>query len=139
MQEVGRPSKFTPERRQAILDDITRAVPYELAAMSNGIRESTLYEWINRGWDDVDNGIDSDFAKFSESIKAIEKARIIYHSDKISQNIERWQSDAWMLERRWYKYYGANVHMQEMDERLKRIESIAKSKSEGKDNGIQET
>ena len=64
---------------------------------------------------------------------------IIYHSDKISQNIERWQSDAWMLERRWYKYYGANVHMQEMDERLKRIESIAKSKSEGKDNGIQET
>lgn len=133
MADVGRPLKFTPERRKAILQDIADAIPYQLAAEANGIREETLYHWIRHGWDDEENGIESDYVEFSQAIKKIEVERIKRHSNKVSDNVDRWQADAWMLERRWYKHYGSNVHLNEMEERLKKIEEKAKNKDV--DNG----
>lgn len=133
MADVGRPLKFTPERCKAILQDIADAIPYQLAAEANGIREPTLYHWINHGWDDIENNIESDYAEFSKAIKKIEVERIKRHSNKVSDNVDRWQADAWMLERRWYKHYGSNVHLNEMEERLKKIENKAKNRDV--DNG----
>jgi len=128
---VGCPPKFTPERLAAILDSISHRIPYKLSAEANGIREETLYAWINRGWDEIDQGLDTPLAKFSKDIKRVEQERMKDHLAKISDNVERWQSDAWMLERRWYSYFGANVHLQELDERLKKMEELAKKKESG--------
>lgn len=130
MADVGRPSKFTEERRNAILKAISKAIPYELAAMANGIREETLYAWINRGWQEEADEIDGEYYQFSKAIKQIEMTRITHHKDKIASNCDRWQADAWILERRWYKYYGANVQQNEMNERLKKMEELIQSQHE---------
>lgn len=131
MTNVGRPLKFTPERRLAILTDISNAIPYELAAMANGIRWETLYAWIRKGWEDEANEIESEYSLFSQDIKRIERDRIRMHTEKISANVERWQSDAWMLERRWYKYFGSNVHLHELEERMKKVESETTERNSG--------
>lgn len=131
MSEAGRPIKYTPERLAAILKSISNRIPYELAAEANGIRECTLYAWINQGWDEKEQGLDTPLAKFSEDIKDIEQQRIARHLDKMDANVERWQSDAWILERRWFKYFGANVQLKEMDERLKKMEELLKQKESG--------
>jgi hypothetical protein len=125
---VGCPPKYTPERLAAILQSISNRIPYKLAAEANGIRECTLYDWINQGWDEKDQGLDTPLAKFSEDIKKIEENLINGHFKKMNNNVERWQADAWILERRFYKHFGANVHLQEMDERLKKIEAQSKEK-----------
>jgi len=120
----GRPSKFTAERRAAILDSISHCIPYELAALANGICEDTLYDWLKHGLEDISAGIDSEFAKFSEALKKIEEEKIKYHLQKINRNIERWQADAWILERRWSKLFSANAPIREMQERLDKLEKF---------------
>jgi len=118
----GRPSSFTDERAASILEDIACHVPYILAAEANGICEDTLYEWINRGKRDKADGLDTQFSRFSENIKRTEVNRIKEHTQKIFNNVERWQSDAWLLERRWYKHFGANAQLNELNARLDKLE-----------------
>ncbi len=129
----GRPSKFTPELQEKIIYAISKRVPYILAAQANGISERTLYSWLEQGERDQDNATDSDFARFLQALKETEMQKIVEHSDIIASKPERWQADAWLLERRWYKYYGSNAAINELNERLARLENEGKiptSKSE---------
>ncbi len=118
----GRPVKYTPERLRSILDSISNRIPYELAAEANGIRERTLYAWIEQGKEEQDKDLDTPLAKFSQDVKKIEQDRMKHHLEKLNDNVERWQSDAWILERRWHKHFGANVLQREQEERLKVLE-----------------
>lgn len=124
----GRPPKYTPERLAAILADISDRIPYEFAAEANGIDESTLYDWINQGKHDNKYDLDTPLAQFSKDLKRIEANKIKYHMEKIEANIERWQSDAWILERRFHKHFGANVLQKEQEERLRKLEEQFKAK-----------
>lgn len=129
---VGRPSKFTPERCADIIKAISRRAPYQLAAEANGISERTLFYWMETGANHLDEGIDSDYAEFLQSIKRAEMQKVMEHTDIIAARPERWQADAWLLERRWYKYFGASVPVIELNERLERLEGEPK-------NGAQKT
>lgn len=122
VKDIGRPSKFTPERRAAIIDAISHRIPYEYAAEANGICEDTLYEWLKIGRLHQKEGIDSDYSLFSEAIKRAEMQRMREHSDIIAARPERWQADAWLLERRWHKHYGPNAQLNELNQRLARLE-----------------
>ncbi len=121
-EPIGRPSKFTPERRAAIIDAISRRIPYEFAAEANGICEATLYDWLNTAKLHRMEGIDSDYTIFSEAIKRAEMTRMLEHIEVIAARPERWQADAWMLERRWSKHYGPNAQLNELNQRLARLE-----------------
>lgn len=131
VQDVGRPSKFTPERRDAIVDAIRNRIPYEYAAEANGICEDTLYEWLRIAKSDRRAGIDSEYTKFSEAIKRAEMTRMREHSDIIAARPERWQADAWILERRWPKHYGPNAQINELNQRLAKLENGDKADEEG--------
>jgi len=122
IKDVGRPSKFTEERRSAIIDAISHRIPYEYAAEANGICEATLHDWLNTAKAHRLEGIESDYTRFSEAIKRAEMTRMREHSDMIAAKPERWQADAWLLERRWPKHYGPNAQLNELNQRLARIE-----------------
>ena len=128
-EPVGRPTKFTPERTAAIIDAIAHRVPYELAAEANGISAETLYEWLRIGKKHRNECIDSEHAKFSEALKRAEMTKVREHTEVIAARPERWQADAWLLERRWYKYFGANAQVNELNERLARLEEDGKIKN----------
>lgn len=123
----GRPSKFTSERCADIIKAISRRAPYALAAEAAGISERTLFYWLEEGAKDLSQNIDSDYARFLQSIKKVEMQKIIEHTDIIAARPERWQADAWLLERRWYKYFGASVPVIELNERLERLEEDSKN------------
>ena len=120
--DVGRPSKFTEARRNAIIDAISHRIPYEYAAEANGICEATLHDWLNTAKAHRLQGIESDYTQFSEAIKRAEMQRMREHSDMIAAKPERWQADAWLLERRWPKHYGPNAQLNELNQRLSRLE-----------------
>ncbi len=123
VKDVGRPSKFTEERRNAIIDAISHRIPYEYAAEANGICEDTLYDWLNTAKAHRRQGIDSDYTIFSEGIKRAEMQRMREHSDMIAAKPERWQADAWLLERRWPKHYGPNAQLNEMNAKLDKLKN----------------
>lgn len=122
-KDVGRPTKFTPERCSAIVDAIAHRIPYEYAAEANGISEKTLYTWLEIASQHQYEGIDSDYTRFLQDIKRAEMTRMREHSDMIAAKPERWQADAWMLERRWPKHYGSNAQLNELSLRLDRLDA----------------
>jgi hypothetical protein len=125
---TGRPSKFTPERRASIIDAISHRIPYELAAEANGISLETLYEWLRIGKEHAKDNVNSDYTIFSESLKRAEMQKVREHCDIIAARPERWQADAWLLERRWYKYFSPNAAVIDMNERLTKIEGATHEK-----------
>ncbi len=117
-EPIGRPSKFTEKRRNDIIDAITHRIPYEMAAEANGICLDTLYEWLKIGKQHQREGIDSDYAIFSEGLKRAEMQKVREHTDMIAAKPERWQADAWLLERRWHKHFSSNAQLGEMNQKL---------------------
>jgi hypothetical protein len=81
-----------------------------------------LFYWLEEGIRDLDNNIDSEHATFLQSIKRAEMQKVMEHTDMIAAKPERWQADAWLLERRWPKHFGANAQVNELNERLARLE-----------------
>ena len=140
-ETTGRPLKFTPERRASIIDAISHRIPYEMAAEANGISLETLYAWLRTGKEHSDNNIESDYTIFSEALKRSEMQKVREHTDMIAAKPERWQADAWILERRWHKYFSANAALNELNEKMdKLLEGESKSgkeryeKEDGKDD-----
>lgn len=119
----GRPSKFTPERRASIIDAIAHRIPYQMAAEANGICLDTLYEWLKIGKQHQRDRIDSEYAVFSEALKRSEMTKVRQHMDIIADRPERWQADAWLLERRWHKHFASNAQVNELNERLDKLEN----------------
>lgn len=137
-EPTGRPSKFTPERRSCIIDAISHRIPYEMAAEANGISLETLYEWLRIGKQHRDEGIDSDYTIFSESLKRSEMQKVREHTDMIAAKPERWQADAWLLERRWHKHFGANAQLNELNQKLDKLmesERYEKGNQESSEEG----
>jgi transposase-like protein len=134
IKNVGRPLKFTPERRAAIIDAISQRIPYEFAAEANGICEATLYDWLNTARQHQLAGIDSEYTKFSELIKKAELNKILIHNNNIANHTEKWQGDAWILERRWHRHYSSNAQLNELNNRLSKIEG----ETNGKEKDAQE-
>ncbi len=120
-EPTGRPSKFTPERRASIIDAVSHRIPYEMAAEANGISLDTLYEWLRIGKEHRSEGIDSDYTIFSEALKRAEMTKVREHTEIIAARPERWQADAWLLERRWHKHFGPNAQLNELNNKLDQL------------------
>lgn len=120
-EAIGRPTKFTAERCAAIIDAISHRIPYEMAAEANGICEDTLYEWLKIGRTHQRERIVSEYAAFSEALKRAEMTKVRQHMDIIADRPERWQADAWLLERRWHKHFGPNAQLNELNAKLDRL------------------
>lgn len=122
-EPIGRPTKFTPERCASIIDAVAHRIPYQMAAEANGICLDTLYEWLKIGRTHQNEGIESPYSIFSECLKRAEMTKVRQHMDIIADRPERWQADAWLLERRWHKHFGPNAQVNELNERLDKLEN----------------
>ena len=123
MQET----KFTFERREAILKDMESEIPYAIIAPKNGVSAKNMYRWLQVGNNHLDDGTDSEYAKFAMRVKAIEFTVLKKHLKAIEAKTERWQSRAWLLERRWWKYYSSSAAVVDFQERLEELAAEGKN------------
>lgn len=137
-EPTGRPSKFTPEIRASIIDDICHRVPYEFAAEANGISEVTLYEWINKGKAHLYEGIESDYSIFAKAIKRAETNKMRGHCDNIADHVDKWQGDAWMLERRWHKHYSTNAGLNELNSKMDKLMGQENEKRNNEERNVED-
>lgn len=77
MADVGRPTKFTPERRERIYSALSDGATYAICARLVGISEVTLYDWLKTGRELRD----SDRTDFNE--KEIEFVQFANEFDKL--------------------------------------------------------
>jgi hypothetical protein len=105
-----------------VIECIRNHVPYQIAANANGIGRRTIFYWIERGLEDLENGIESYYSNFAKAIKEIEQKNIAYHVEQICEKVNRWQAHAWILERKWPDHFGMNLQLIEINRRLQTLE-----------------
>ncbi|WP_010597635.1 helix-turn-helix domain-containing protein [Rickettsiella massiliensis] len=125
----GRPTKFNKKRSDNIIEAIGNLVPYSVVAEANQIDRSTLYDWINKGFDDLKNGHRTAFAKFSYTLKKRECEAITSLLDDIKLGVKSWQSRAWLLERRFPMEFA--IGSQELAQLKQELEDIKKALKDG--------
>lgn len=103
----GRPSGLTNYVAGILLECIARGVTHKGATLRAGIDESTFYDWRNRGEAEIAAGTpDTPHAAFAKSLKMAEGQGIYESMLQIHTGMDRWQSSAWHLERRYPDEYG---------------------------------
>jgi transposase-like protein len=104
----GRPTKFTPEARERILDAIGRGATRESAAAAAGVHPSILYRWLKRGRKQKhDNSTESEFCEFCEALKKREAEFLNKAIGRIiSAGKKNWTALAWWAERRYPAQWG---------------------------------
>lgn len=115
-------SKFTPERVKAILADIADHIPYKIAAESNGIADSTFYDWIYTGVGHFRDDIESDYTRMVESLRTIEKKKVKELVETVKKSGKGHKGAEWTLEHVFWKYFSSNAAIKEFDARLTKME-----------------
>lgn len=105
-KKIGRPSKFTKDRKERIIKAIQAGCTYEMAADYAGVSRKTLWTWIQK----AEQETDKNYETFLHDLKKAEIDGAITHLGNIQQaSVKDWKASAWMLERR-HGYSKDRVH-----------------------------
>ena len=134
MAGPGRPTKFTPAVRRAILKAIGNGNTYLDAAECAGISKELLRQWIKKGKSQEPDNAEF-LAFFARIKKAKARARMIAVRNIRAAGRKQWQAFAWWLERMYPEDWGD--HKREIRELLKDLKELRKMVDEHAErNGI---
>lgn len=68
---MGRPHLFTEGRRQVIYNSLMECPILKLAWQDAGISKQTFYNWFNKGREDYEAGLKTDFAEFFDQVSQL--------------------------------------------------------------------
>lgn len=104
----GRPSKFTRDRVQRILDALAQGNHRRHAATAGGVCESVFMEWMARGREAAPG--DEAYADFAESVEEAEAAFAATQMRHVTKAAPKdWKAAAFLLERRFPADFGKAV------------------------------
>lgn len=112
----GRPTKWSIELQEAIVDALRKGNYLDAAASMNGVAKQTVYRWMERGRNAstmLEEGaeVEDGELRYLDFCDAVEKARAIAENRNV-QLVQRaamegtWQAAAWFLERTNRKHWG---------------------------------
>lgn len=100
--EMGRPNKLTQAVGNMILDSLRKGVSVKHAAGLAGVSEGTVRGWRDLGEADPDGP----YGDFSRAFKAAQGLQVEYDMQNIRNGADKWQANAWTLERLHPEDYG---------------------------------
>jgi len=94
-------TKFTVENRAAILGAIKLGVSIDAAARAGNADRTTVWRWVQRGRDDIAQGIESEWADFARKYASAEaEVSAQVEANIVEQSRQNWKAGAWWLDRR---------------------------------------
>jgi hypothetical protein len=105
-RERGRPTKFVPKYKNAILDNIKLGMPFEFATAAAKVDYSTFRNWMVKGEKDKKG----EYFDFLEQVQEAEAIAVRNNLARIAKaSIEgSWQAAAWILARRHPEHFSEN-------------------------------
>jgi len=94
---MARPTKYTPETANRVLEGIRLGMTWRHAAAYAGVSVLTIRRWCQR------------YADFGRQLEEAEGHAVAANMERIRQAALNgdWRASAWILERRWPEDYGA--------------------------------
>lgn len=118
---AGAHCKLTPELQKKLIECIESGLVYDIACDAVGIDSSTFYRWLREGKANL-------CEEKNQFYWAIKKAKANCAKNLLDiikkHGIKEWTASAWLLERRYRKYYGKDA--KELKEVLKLIRLLGK-------------
>lgn len=103
----GRPSLYTPALHERVCALVAVRVPIRTACQLEGIGARTLYDWRERG----KHG-EEPFATFAQDLAiAVARSEATAVQFIATAAADNWKANAWWLERRFPKRYGAKQQL----------------------------
>ena len=93
-----------------------------------GFTDKALYEWINKGEADIEQGKDTFFSEFVETLKKTRAECQAFHLQNViraGQN-GNWQASAWILERLFPTSFGQNRQETSDDDKIEVVNDVPK-------------
>ena len=116
---MARPTKYTRERYDAIVQAIELGCTREQAATAAGIGERTLYDWLHAK------------PQLSQALEKAEAAGVASRLERINAagRSGAWQADAWWLERRYPEQWGRRDRVQVRHEGTVTVEMLVEART----------
>lgn len=95
-----------------------------------GFTDKTLYEWLAKGEADLEEGLDTIYSEFCETLKKTRAECQAFHLQNIikaGQN-GNWQASAWILERVFRQSFAANSQDTTEDDKIEVVNDVPKQK-----------
>lgn len=103
----GRPSLYTPALHERVCALVAVRVPIRTACQLEGIGARTLYDWRERG-----RSGEEPFATFEQDLAiAVARSEATAVQFIATAAADNWKANAWWLERRFPKRYGAKQQL----------------------------
>ncbi len=103
----GRPTKFTPELEERILNALRLGLFRDQACSINNINRDSFYEWMNR------------YPEFSDKVEKAESDCEAKHLANITRHSETDPKQSqWVLSKRFYKRWGEKMDITSKDEAI---------------------
>lgn len=103
---MGRECLLTDELQKQLIECIESGLYYDIACQAVGIDKSTFWRWMKEGRANLDQ-------QKKDFYDAIKKAKGKCAKDALdiikAHRLKEWTAAAWLLERRFRKYYGKDA------------------------------
>lgn len=78
----------------------------EVAARAFGIQSNTFRTWVRNGFEDINSGENTPYAKFVMSVDIADAQSEVLDVEQINSAIDGWQAKAWIRERKSFQRWG---------------------------------
>jgi len=114
----------TPGKIKQILKDISLGSPYKIACEANGLSEVHFYNWVKQGTLDLEADKETPQAEMVKSLRALEQKEMHRCVALIGVAEKGHRGAEWLLERRFWKYFGQNVGVVELGEQMDEMKRL---------------
>lgn len=110
---MGRPTKLTPARQEAIVQALRLGAPLSVACQAADVSPDAVAEWIERGEGrHRARRPTADYVRFAGAVReAVAKSQMVLLArvQEAARQPQQWRAAAWLLEHRWPETYGTHV------------------------------
>jgi hypothetical protein len=93
------PYKLTPDRAKIVLENVRSDLSVTNASRIAGLSPQTPLNWITRGKQDKDAGIESTYTKFLDEFYVAQGLKVREFMRDVATMNKGWQAVAWLLEK----------------------------------------
>jgi|ERR1700733_519124 len=122
----GAPTKLTPERAKIIVDNVRSDLSISNAARIARLSPQTPLNWMKRGQEDREKGVDSDYVKFLDDVREAQGLKVQEFMRAVATMNKGWQAVAWLLEKCCAEEFGkdSELYKQLLDDYKMLMQSI---------------
>jgi hypothetical protein len=117
-------TKFTPENIEAILAEIEKYVPHQIACASIGVSPDSLRVWMAQGRFDMFHNIESEHYHLVRRLELIKANKIKENVDRILASPNGHAGCQYILSRRFSYYFSDRTEIQELRQEIEELKAI---------------